>query len=184
MTQQNVDPARVYAAGLSAGASAGLVLATAYPDIFAAVGVHSGLAVGTAHDAASAARAMQLGAPGRRHSDQMPTIIFHGDADKTVNPRNGRFVGIRALEPYKKLDRTEKPGKVVGGRAYVKEVYREGRGRPYMEQWTVLGAGHGWSGGHAAGSFTDPSGPDASREIVRFFLRHRTTKKRRSSASF
>lgn len=181
MAEQNVDPAKVYVAGLSAGASAALIVATAYSDIFAAVGAHSGLAVGAAHDTASAARAMQGGNPGERHNAQMPTIIFHGDADRVVNPRNGRFVSIRALEPYTNLDRTEKAGRVVGGRDFTRTLHRVGKGRPYTEQWVVHGSGHAWSGGHAAGNYTDPTGPDASREMVRFFLRHRTTKKRRST---
>lgn len=175
----NVDPARVYVAGLSAGAAAALILATEYPDIFAAVGAHSGLPAGAAHDPASAPRAMQNGNPGERHNAPMPTIIFHGDADKIINSRNGRFIAIRALEPFAPLDRTEKKGRVHGGREFTRTVHRVGRGRPYTEQWVVHGAGHAWSGGHAAGSYTDPTGPDASREMVRFFLRHRTTKKRR-----
>ncbi len=177
----NTDPAKVYVAGLSAGAAAALILATGYPDIFAAVGVHSGLAVGAAHDSASAPRAMQSGNPGQRHDIQMPTIIFHGDKDKVITPRNGRFIAIRALEAYGHLDRTETAGRVSGGREFTRRVHRVGRGRPYIEQWVVHGTGHAWSGGHAAGSYTDPTGPDASREMVRFFLRHRTTKKRRLS---
>lgn len=181
IAEQIVDPAKVYVAGLSAGASAALVLSTAYPDIFAAVGAHSGLAVGAAHDAGTAPRAMQSGNPGQRHDIRMPTIIFHGDADKTVNPRNGRFIGIRALESYGHLTKLEKTDRVPDGREYVRTVHRIGKGRPYVEQWVVRGLGHAWSGGHAAGSYTDPKGPDASREMVRFFLRHRTTKKRRSA---
>ena len=174
VVQHNVDQARVYAAGLSAGASAALILATAYPDVFAAVGVHSGLATGAAHDGASAARAMQFGNPGKRHDAPLPTIIFHGDADKVVNPRNGRFVAIRAQEGYNGLDRTERKGRAAGGREFTRILYRVGKGRPYIEQWIVHGSGHAWSGGHSAGSYTDPFGPHASREMVRFFLRHRT----------
>ena len=179
--EHSVDRAKVSVAGLSAGASAALIIATAYPDIFAAAGVHSGLAVGAAHDAASAAGAMQGGSPGVRHDAQMPTIIFHGDADRVVNPRNGRFVAIRALEPFTNLNRTEKTGRVVDGHKFTRTVHRVGKGRPYIEQWVVHGCGHAWSGGHAAGSYTDPTGPDASREMVRFLLSHRTTKKRRST---
>ena len=181
MVEHSVDPAKVSVAGLSAGASAALIVATAYPDIFAAVGVHSGLAVGAAYDTASAARAMQGGNPGVRHDGQMPTIIFHGDADRVVNPRNGRFVATRALEPYTNLDRTEKTGRVVDGHEFTRTVHRVGKGRPYTEQWVVHGSGHAWSGGHAAWSYTDPAGPDASREMARFFLSHRTTKKRRTT---
>ncbi|MBO6510871.1 MAG: PHB depolymerase family esterase [Phycisphaerales bacterium] len=178
---QPVDPARVYVAGLSAGASASLIVATAYSDIFAAVGVHSGLAVGAAHDAASATRAMVAGAPGRRLGAPMPTIIFHGEKDKVVNPRNGRFAAMRALQPYDRLERTEKTMRVSGGHEYVRTAHRVGRGRSYVEHWLVQGSGHAWSGGNASGSYTDPDGPDASREMMRFFLRHRTTKKRRAS---
>jgi len=176
---EQVDPAKVYVAGLSAGAAAALILATAYPDIFAAVGVHSGLAVGAAHNKGTAPRAMQLGDPGQRHDAPMPSIIFHGTADKVVNPRNGRFVAIRAVEPFGSLGMSEKSGRIPDGREYIRTVHRIGKGRPLVEFWVVQGSGHAWSGGHAAGSYTDPKGPNASREIVRFFLRHRTTKKRR-----
>lgn len=183
MGEQLADPARIYVAGLSAGASAALIVVTAYPDVFAAVGVHSGLAAGTTHDAGSAARAMHGGSRGDRHDVMMPTIIFHGDADKVVNPRNGRFVAIRAQQAYSGLERTERKGRVTGGREFTRILQRVGKGRPYIEQWLIHGSVHAWSGGHSAGSYTDPIGPDASREMVRFFLRHRTTKKRRLKLS-
>lgn len=179
IAQQNIDPARVYIAGMSAGGSAALNTAVAYPDIFAAVGAHSGLPVGAAHTAASAVIAMQNGAPGQRHIVEMPTINFHGDADKVVNPRNGRSVAARAAEPYPHLRKTQKVGHVAGGRKYVRTSHRLGTGRSFTEHWVVLGSDHSWSGGNRAGSFTDPSGPDASRQMIQFFLRHRTTKKRR-----
>ncbi|KKL85745.1 hypothetical protein LCGC14_1951650, partial [marine sediment metagenome] len=180
LTEQPVDPARVYIAGLSAGASAALVLATAYPDIFAAVGVHSGLPVGAAHDAATAVIAMRHGAPGQRHAAALPTIIFHGDADTVVHPRNGRFAAIRATEPFAGLRKTERRGQVAGGRSYLRITHRKGSGRPLAEHWIVEGSGHAWSGGNGAGSFTDPKGPDASREMMRFFLRHRAGVRRRA----
>lgn len=184
IVKQNVDEAKVYVAGLSAGGSMALILGTAYPDIFAAVGVHSGLAVGSAHDAASVMPAMQAGNPGQRHHDPLPTIIFHGTADKVVNPRNGRFVAIRAVEPYANLVKSETKGRVRGGREYTRTRHRVGAGRPYIEHWLVHDAGHAWSGGHPAGTYTDPTGPNASQEMIRFFLRHRTTKKGRSVQSF
>lgn len=176
------DPARIYVAGLSAGASAALIVAEAYPDIFAAVGAHSGLSVGAACDEASAVFAMRNGLPGRSHSEPMPTISFHGSADRVVNPRNGRFLVLRALQPYIGLRRTEKTGRATGGgRQYVRTSHRLGKGRSFVEHWVIVDSGHAWSGGNAAGSYTDPAGPDASREMVRFFLRHRTTLKRRST---
>lgn len=181
IAEYNADPARIYIAGLSAGASTALITAIAYPDVFAAVGVHSGLPVGAAHDLPSAIFAMQHGAPGRPQSHTMPTIDFHGDADKVVDPRNGRFVASRAVEPYAHLRRTEKTSHAVGGRKYIRISHRLGLGRSFVEHWVISGAGHAWSGGNKAGSYTDPIGPDASREMVRFFLRHRTTKKLRTA---
>ncbi|WP_458790131.1 extracellular catalytic domain type 1 short-chain-length polyhydroxyalkanoate depolymerase [Yoonia sp. MH D7] len=180
IANHNIDPSKVYVVGLSAGAAASLVVATCYPDIFAAVGAHSGLAVGAAHSAASVAGAMQAGSPGDRYDVQMPTIMFHGDQDNVVNPRNGRYIAIRAQAPYSGLDRTERKGRIAGGREFTRILHRIGKGRPYIEEWVIHGSGHAWSGGRQGGSFTDPAGPDASREMVRFFLRHRTTKARRS----
>ncbi|WP_240512361.1 PHB depolymerase family esterase [Pseudoruegeria sp. SK021] len=179
--KQKVDPARVYVAGLSAGASVALIVADAYPDIFAAVGAHSGLPVGAAHDEATAVVAMQFGAPGRPHSHPLPTISFQGGSDKVVNPRNGRFIVARALEPYPQLHKTVKSGHITDGRDYVRTSHRLGTGRSLIEEWVVVGGAHAWSGGNAADSYTDATGPDASREMVRFFLRHRTTMKRRST---
>ena len=183
IAENNVDPAKVFIAGLSAGGAAALIVACAYPDIFAAVGVHSGLAIGAAHDVGSAGMAMRAGDPGLRQTVRMPTIIFHGDADKVVNPRNGRFVAMRVLQPYGHLDRTEKAGRIAAGRSYNRVMYRVGKGRSYAEHWVVHGAGHAWSGGNSGGPNTDPAGPDASREMVRFLLQHRTTKKRRAQVS-
>ncbi len=178
------DPARVYVAGLSAGASAALILADVYPDVFAAVGVHSGLSAGAAHDAASSVVAMRYGAPGLRRSGPMPTIIFHGDSDNVVSPRNGRFVAIRALEPYSNLRKTERNGHVPGGRSYVRTTHRLGKGRSFAEHWVISGGGHAWSGGNDAGRFTDSAGPNASREMVRFFLAHRISKRKRAGPRF
>jgi poly(hydroxyalkanoate) depolymerase family esterase len=175
------DPSRVYVAGLSAGASAALVLANAYPDLFAAVGAHSGLPAGAARDQTSAILAMSHGNPGDRRSAAVPTIIFHGSDDKVVAPRNGRFIAIRALEPFPPLQGTDLTRQVQNGRSYVKTTYRVGKGRPYVEHWLVTGSGHAWSGGSRAGRFVDPSGPDASRAMVRFFLRHKAPLRRKTT---
>ncbi|MDP5306650.1 extracellular catalytic domain type 1 short-chain-length polyhydroxyalkanoate depolymerase [Paracoccus spongiarum] len=183
LSRHHADPARVYVAGLSAGASAALVLAETHPDLFAAVGAHSGLPVGAARDNASAVIAMQRGNPGQRRSTAVPTIAFHGSADRVVHPRNGRLIAIRAVEPYAALRRTETAGQVAQGRAYVKTVHRIGKGRPCVEHWSVTASGHAWSGGSSRGRFTDPAGPDASREMVRFFLRHRLSARRAGPAA-
>ncbi|MFN4059413.1 MAG: alpha/beta hydrolase family esterase [Paracoccus hibiscisoli] len=170
-----VDPARVYVAGLSAGASAALLLAHAYPDLFAAVGCHSGLPTGAARDKGSALIAMKQGNPGTRLDRPVPTIIFHGSDDHVVTARNGRLVALRALETFPRLEVTEQARQVAKGRAYVRTLHRIGRGRAYVEHWLIKGSGHAWSGGSRSGRFVDPTGPDASREMLRFFLRHKTT---------
>ncbi|WP_225612604.1 PHB depolymerase family esterase [Paracoccus sp. PAR01] len=176
----NVDPARVYIAGLSAGASMALLMTSTYPELFAAVGVHSGLPAGAARDQASAMTAMQRGNPGARLIHPIPTIIFHGSHDPVVNPRNGRLVAIRAREPHQSLHGAATNRQTPNGRAYTKTVYRKGSGRPLVEHWSIKASGHAWSGGTAKGRFTDPKGPDASREMVRFFIRHKLSARKRS----
>ena len=176
-----VDPARVYVAGLSAGASMALILAAAYPDIFAAVGAHSGLAVGSAHDASTAMIAMKHGAPGSRSPAPIPTINFHGENDKVVHVRNGRYVAARAADAYPSLVSTERKGRTPDGHTFVRQSLRTGKGKSFTEFWSIPGAGHAWSGGSPVGRFTDPAGPDASREMLRFMLQHRTTMKQRKT---
>jgi len=168
-----VDPARVYVAGLSAGGAMAAILGDAYPDLFAAVGVHSGLATGSARDVQSAFAAMGgAAAPMRRVARQgstPPTIVFHGDADQTVHVVNGE----RVLEAAGLTARSESTRGATGqGVAYSRCVYVDSRGAERAEQWTIHGAGHAWSGGDPAGSYTDPRGPDASAEMLRFFLQH------------
>ena len=167
-----VDPARVYVAGLSAGGAAAAIMGTAYPDLYAAVGVHSGLACGAARDMNSAFSAMQRGGPaipadgdGRR----VPTIAFHGDRDTTVNAVNGDQVIARARASGRFRTTTEE-GVAAGGRRYTRILHEGTDGGPSHEHWVLHGAGHAWSGGSPAGSYTDPAGPDASREMLRFFL--------------
>lgn len=165
------DRDRVYAAGLSAGGAAAAILAATYPDLFAAVGVHSGLACGAARDVPSAFAAMKgsgVGAArGRRHS--VPTIVFHGDGDRTVHAANGDQVAAQGPSGQGLTDVVSE-GRTPDGVAYTRTVRSDASGRPVMEQWLLHGAGHAWSGGNPAGSFTDARGPDASREMMRFFL--------------
>ncbi len=169
----DVDPRRVYVAGLSAGGAMAAILGDAYPDLFAAVGVHSGLPTGSATDVQTAFAAMSGGAQPVRRSPKAgatpPTIVFHGDADTTVNVVNGeRVLAAAGL--------TEGPdarrGTTALGVPYSRRVHVDGQGAERAEQWTIHGAGHAWSGGDLAGSYTDPRGPDASAEMLRFFLRH------------
>jgi poly(hydroxyalkanoate) depolymerase family esterase len=184
VSDYSVDPDRVYAAGLSAGAAATAILAATYPDLYAAIGVHSGLACGAASDVASAFAAMRRNQHAAKHrsghrsgragaSRVVPAIIFHGDQDKTVHPHNSDQV-IAQLREASNIDLqvTVQEGRVPGGRAYRRVLHHDASGQAIFEQWVIHGAGHAWSGGSPAGSYTDPQGPDATREMLRFFLDH------------
>ncbi len=192
ITQQVVrdyrlDARRVYITGMSAGGAMAATMAAEYPDLYAAVGVHSGLAHGAARDMPSAFAAMRSGAAGTQQAGDgfsakarnriVPTIVFHGDSDNTVHPRNGdqvlaQMVERAASDFLAKPRVTLSQGQVPDGRAYSRSVYHDVNGQEIMERWLVHGAGHAWSGGSRAGSYTDPQGPDASREMVSFFYKH------------
>ncbi|WP_029007775.1 extracellular catalytic domain type 1 short-chain-length polyhydroxyalkanoate depolymerase [Azospirillum halopraeferens] len=173
MADHPVDPRRVYAAGLSAGGAAAANLAALYPDLLAAVAIHSGLPFGAARGVPAALFAMRQGSTAAAAPEtgrRVPAIVFHGDADKVVHPRNGEAVVAATLAGADGVTATVEPGQVPGGRAYSRTLHRDGAGRLLCEHWTVHGAGHAWAGGSPEGSFTDPAGPDASRAILRFFL--------------
>ena len=168
-----IDPARVYVAGLSAGGAMAAILGDAYPDLFAAVGVHSGLPTGSATDVPSAFAAMSGGAQPVRRSPKAgqtpPTIVFHGDADTTVHVVNGERV-LQAAGLFASPD--VRRGSTAMGVAWSCRRFVDAHGAERAEEWTIHGAGHAWSGGDLAGSYTDPRGPDASAEMLRFFLQH------------
>jgi poly(hydroxyalkanoate) depolymerase family esterase len=176
-----LDERRVYIAGLSAGGAMAAVLASTYPELYTAVGVHSGLPVGAAHDIPSAFAAMKDGPrgafTGRQCTSQVPAIVFHGDADVTVDPGNGAAViaqsigaaGSASGADATATNATVERGTVSGGRDYTRTIFTHPDGRVAAEQWVVHGAPHAWSGGDPAGSYTDPWGPDASAHMLRFF---------------
>jgi poly(hydroxyalkanoate) depolymerase family esterase len=189
----HVNAHRVYIAGLSAGGAMAVIMGVSYPDLYAAIGVHSGLAYGAAHDLPSALAAMQHGGtsaarardsrfPAAMTTRGVPTIVFHGDRDTTVHPRNGDQVlthwatthagGGPDIVAGTKLRVTVNRGQVPEGHAYTRAIYHDASGHAVMERWLVHEAGHGWSGGSSYGSFTDPKGPDASQAMVRFFYQH------------
>ncbi len=188
------DPGRIFVAGLSAGAAMAMVLGETYPELFTGVGAHSGLPYGSAHDTPSALVAMKGGHSGRARLDSMPTaastprrkagqavpvIVFHGDRDHTVQQNNGAEIVRQAQEAHAAqaanagsapLCVSTQQGVAPGGRRFSRTVHANAAGQPCIESWTLHGAGHAWSGGHVSGSFTDATGPDASAEMVRFFL--------------
>jgi poly(hydroxyalkanoate) depolymerase family esterase len=165
----------VFVAGLSAGGAMSAILADVYPDVFSAVGIHSGLTRGAAHDVKSAIAAMRKGAvsggkvpDSTPHANPVRRIVFQGDRDSTVHPSNmalivAAAVGVAAV-PAKTTNRT------VRGRDYARSDFVDAAGVVRLEVWMINGAGHAWSGGHVAGSFTDKQGPDASAQMIRFFL--------------
>jgi poly(hydroxyalkanoate) depolymerase family esterase len=166
--QHAVDPKRVFVAGLSAGAAMAVILGQAYPEIFAGVGAHSGLPHGAARDVGSAFAAMKgtRQAPASAAASGIRTIVFHGDRDRTVVASNGEAIVAQAL-PGEATAASETASAAGGS---TRTVYRDAAGRARVEHWVLHGAGHAWSGGDADGSFTSAQGPDASAEMVRFFL--------------
>ncbi|WP_306396480.1 alpha/beta hydrolase family esterase [Telluria beijingensis] len=174
MKDHDAEPSQVFVAGMSAGGAMAAVLGAEYPELFAAIGVHSGLPAGSARDMISGLQAMKK--PGRARSlrEAVPIIVFHGDADHVVNAANGeavlkQFVGAHAGLRATPLHASE-DGASAGGRRSTRRTWRDEEGQVMAEHWTVHGAGHAWAGGNPAGSHTDALGPDASREMLRFFL--------------
>ena len=188
--RHGVDPRRIFVAGLSAGAAMAVILGETYPELFAGVGAHSGLPFGCAHDIASAMAAMKGGRSGiaglkttpgsdvarRKVVRAMPTIVFHGDRDHTVQQANGAEIVRQATGAHSAQEsavalrvNTER-GTSPGGRTYSRTTHADADGQSLVESWTLHGAGHAWAGGSASGSYTDGGGPDASAEMVRFFL--------------
>ena len=186
----NVDETRVFIGGLSAGAAMALIVASSYPEVFKAVAVHSGLPMGAAHDVPSAFAAMRgrspagdsSGRPSRNkergarvRAHPVRTIVFHGDKDATVALANGDEVANQAVRAFN-AERGYTLQQVVehcsaGGRDCTVTHYLDQSGQALVETWTVHGGSHAWSGGSSKGSYTDANGPEASAELVRFFLR-------------
>ena len=169
MHNHTVDPDQVYVAGLSAGGAMATIMGTLYPELYAAVGVHSGLPFASAKDLPSALAAMKGNfGPGKPGAKSVPIIVFHGDKDTTVHPACGEEI-IKQGTHAASRDIVVEPGRVPDGHAYTRTVHQRADGSPQAEQWLIHGAGHAWSGGSAHGSYTDGKGPDASREMMRFF---------------
>lgn len=177
LAAERADPARVYGAGLSAGGAAAAIMADAYPELFAAVGIHSGLACGAARTLPEALTAMKRGAAqrsaARANARFVPVITFHGDRDGVVDEANAQAIVTAAATATGVPVTIEIEDGTAGGRRYTRTLSRDAAGRILIEQWTIAGAGHAWSGGDPAGSYADAAGPDASRAMLRFFTTHR-----------
>jgi poly(hydroxyalkanoate) depolymerase family esterase len=170
----NIDARRVYIAGMSAGGAMAAIMAATYSELYAAVGIHSGLPYGAAQNFLAAVAAMKDGAAigTRLLSKGIPLIVFHGDQDIMVNARNGEQLVSQWLgdsAPNRTQHVSTAQAREGNGRAFTRTHYHDGAGHALAENWLVHDAGHAWSGGGSAGSFADSSGPDASREMLRFF---------------
>lgn len=198
ISSQHIDARQVYVAGMSAGGAMAVIMGTLYPDLYAAIGVHSGLPYASAHDLPSGLAAMK-GGTARKSAQNgsaagtgvrlnaIPIIVFHGDRDTTVHPRNGEKVlaqGVPKTEHGGALDQGAGPpsaatpiepepsvlrGKIQNGHAYTQTTHRNVEGQVVAEHWVIHGAAHAWSGGSKRGSYTDVKGPDATQEMMRFF---------------
>ena len=177
VAQHNADPARTYIAGLSAGGAMAAVVANLYPHLFAAVGVHSGLAAGSAKNMIQALSAMKKGTKGGSIK-AIPTIVFHGTGDQTVNPNNGKYITQAALAGFETQGiAVVKSDSVISSSSGKNQPtertqYSNAAGKPLVESWHITAGPHAWSGGSAQGSYTDPDGPDASAAMLEFFLQH------------
>lgn len=178
----DVDPKRVYLAGMSAGGAMAAILGATYPDLFAGLAVHSGLPYAAATSQESAFRAMAHGAPdgsGRgvvldAIVERLPTIVIHGTSDAIVSRVNGermveQWLGANGLDGEPQHPAEIVRERVIGGHAYTRSRWSDGSGRPLVEYLEVEGLGHAWSGGAAGAAWTDARGPDASAAIWRFF---------------
>jgi poly(hydroxyalkanoate) depolymerase family esterase len=171
--EHDIDPRQVFVAGLSAGGAMAAIMGATYPELYAAIGVHSGLSYGSAQDVVSAFAAMRghaarsLPRPDARIG--VRTIVFHGAADAKVHPANGGAVADAARAARDDSTYVVHDGRSAG-RDFTRTVVKDAGGATYVEHWVIAGAGHAWSGGSPEGSYTDAQGPDASREMLRFFL--------------
>jgi poly(3-hydroxybutyrate) depolymerase len=170
-------------------------LAATYPELFAAVGVHSAPPYRSASGPAKALAAMQ-GVTGPPHSaeaatDPMPPmIVFQGSSDGTVRSVNAQRIAEQWVAHYRSGSpagvgvpdvggpRTSTTREVRPATARSRRGYRVSRwyagGRKVLEVWLVDGLGHAWSGGTSGGSYTDSRGPRAATEMWKFFDANRS----------
>jgi poly(hydroxyalkanoate) depolymerase family esterase len=194
-TRWTIDEHRVYVAGISAGGAISVILGATYPDIFAAIGVHSGLEYRAAITLKSVLRVSQRGGPDPVQQGLLaynamgdfarvvPTIVFQGVNDYIVNSVNGdqviqQWMRTDALASDGTYDATfSSPstvtnGKVPGGRVYTVYTWNDNNGNELQEYWKVNGLGHAWSGGSRGIAYSDHQGPDASLAMYTFFMNH------------
>lgn len=176
-----LDRRRVYLAGLSAGGAMAVLLASHRPQRFAALAVHSGVLPSPSLDVFAALRLMASGPDPDSSAPlpvlHLPTLVFHGDADTVVAPANGLALHAASAAGQTGADWVAQvqPSRNAQGQlrhGYTRQVQWTADGVTRRELWLIHGAGHAWSGGGEGLPFSDPAGPDASAEMLRFFLQH------------
>ena len=194
-SQWTINVKHVYVVGFSAGAAMSVIMGATYPDIFAAIGVNSGLEYQAATSMSGAFIAMSQGGPNPAQQGQVaynamgstarvvPTIVFHGTSDYTVFPINGdqvvqQWIQTNSLASNNTYNvsfsspTSTTQGQVSGGHTYSVYTWNDSNKNEVQEYWKVNGMGHDWSGGSNGGSFTDPQGPNASLAMYNFFMNH------------
>lgn len=181
----NVDGTRTFIAGVSAGAAMAGLVAAAYPDVYRAAALHSGPEFRAASNVGEALQVMKSGGadPVQQaglayrvmgaHARTIPVIVFHGARDAVVLPING----AQAARQWQYTNDYADDGMLNGslildtarGEGFTRTIVRSKDHRVVVEYWLVDELGHAWSGGSTEGTYTDPSGPDATREMLRFF---------------
>jgi len=191
-----LDRNRVYVMGMSAGGAMAGILAATYPDVYASAGIHSATPYGAARNPVTGLLAMKNGGLDPERQGRLayaamgqlarvvPVIVFQGEADRTVWAVNGEHV-VRQWLATSRLAGGDGSGldfarpdtthhdRVPGGLSYSVRSWNDQAGRPVAQYWSVSGLGHAWSGGGVGGSYTDPSGPNATEAMVSFFGRCR-----------
>jgi poly(hydroxyalkanoate) depolymerase family esterase len=205
-SQWTIDDSRIYVAGASAGGVMAVILGATYPDIFAAIGVHSGAEYRAVTNILGGFKVMRSGGPdpikqGKEAYDAMggfkrvvPTIVFHGTHDRIAALANGDQVVQQWMQTNRlashglydadfKNPTTTTSGQVPGGRSYTVYTWKDNKGNEVQKYWKIHGLGHAWSGGNPSVRYTDPQGPNASEAMYRFFMKHQIGEARRNEAS-
>jgi poly(hydroxyalkanoate) depolymerase family esterase len=189
--RHRLDVSRTYAAGISAGAGLAAILGLRYPQLIAALGLHSGPVYGTSDSAMSGFKAMQQGSSlayrasandffaGQPQFPGMPVMLVHGRRDAVVRPINAdqlaaQFVIVNSAFITSPVPVQRSYAARHGGRSprngYQTDTYYAGR-KPHLVKCDIDSLGHAWSGGDGEMSFSAPEGPDASLLMWTFFSR-------------
>lgn len=180
MREYAINSRKVYIAGLSSGAAMAYIVGSVYADIFAAIGVHSGLLYRGVNNIFSALAAMKAGSEQAGQTSEIteqelapritqPLIIFHGDNDQVVHAQNA--IDLMAYHHQQEFFKQHSHHESEKNYSHTRTIYKDANGADLAEKWIIHGAGHAWSGGCVDGNFTDPKGPDASFEMLRFFMK-------------